>query len=250
MYTFEYRFYPKQFDKDFIEGYEDDMWWFISSLCKSGLALESCQNTIKFDKYYAYRIIAPEKGCLNDGNYNKYNVSFLKDLVEKSTKLPELEYIGENCDVIDCCTCENPSHYILFIENNSEEMPIICGDCMAPVPLYKFPKTYDDTEYFDILNWQKTYKACDMQFMQGIGEKHGYRMMNDPDSQLSTEGLRICSFLEEKTGKPFYYYLFRWYTNNKPLCPKCGEAWANKEPDKYNYDFVCHRCHLVSNNMR
>ena len=93
----------------------------------------------------------------------------------------------------DSCTCEAPSHYILFSECLWAASPIICGDCKCPVPLYKFPKTYDGTEYFDLLGWQKAYRACDRQFYEGIGERHGYKMMHDPNSLLSKEALQYCS---------------------------------------------------------
>ena len=133
-------------------------------------------------------------------------------VIEKSLKAPEIYLIGENYDVQNSCGCENPSHYVLYIRYGlSKEYPIICGDCEKSIPLYKFPKTYtDDEEYHDILCWQRLYSACDTQFMLGIGERHGYKMMNDLNSELSKEGLRICAFLEEKVNKPFYYFLFKY----------------------------------------
>ena len=44
--------------------------------------------------------------------------------------------------------------------------------------------------------------------------------MHDPNSLLSKEALQYCSIMEEKTGKPFYYFLFTYYKKNKPVCPK------------------------------
>ena len=216
MYTYEYRFYPRSFEPEELDVFIDNMQWFISCLYKNGQILSEFQNTVK---------------CAD------------------SAKPPELLYIGENYDVEDSCTCEAPSHYILFSECLWAASPIICGDCKCPVPLYKFPKTYDGTEYFDLLGWQKAYRACDRQFYEGIGERHGYKMMHDPNSLLSKEALQYCSIMEEKTGKPFYYFLFTYYKKNKPVCPKCGEPWANQKhaiSRKIRYDFVCHQCRLVA----
>lgn len=247
MYTFEYRFYPKQFDEAFINEFDSDRNWFISSLSKNGVILEAWQNTVKYETYYACRLIAPEMDSLDEKYYNKYNHQFLETVIKKSAKAPDYEYIGENYDDADCCNCDNASHYILYTSYNSSGSPILCGDCLSPVPLYKFPKTYDDSEYYDILCWQKVYRSCDTQFMQGVGERHGYYMIHNPKSAVSKEGLRICRFLEEQTGKPFYYFLYDYYKKNQSICPNCGNNWINHDFDSYNYNYVCKNCGLVSN---
>jgi Zn-ribbon-containing, possibly nucleic-acid-binding protein len=243
MFTFEYRFYPIHFNDEF----DEDMYWFLASLSKNGLILEDFQNTVKQPDHYACRLIAPTKDSLNEKFYNKYNHKFLNELIGKSARAPEFEFIAENYDVPDSCVCEKSSHFILHTSYNSSVSPIICGDCLDPVPLFDFPKTYDDSEYYDILNWKKVYKACDMQFMQGIGERHGYKMIHCHDSALTQEGLRICTYLEDRVSKKFYYFLYDYYEKNKRTCPKCGSDWVNLQSDVFNYNYVCHQCRLVSN---
>lgn len=249
MYTYEYRFYPNLFEQTEENDFVDDMQWFISSLYKNGQILSAYQNTVKCSDYFACRVVALEIDSLGEKYFNKYTTQFLKDVIKISKKPPELIYIGENYDVEDCCTCASPSSYILYTDRISFGPPIVCGDCRGYVPLYKFPKTYDETEYYDLLGWQKAYQACDRQFFEGIGERHAYNMMHDPNSFLSKEALRYSRLLEEKIGKPFYYFLFTYYKNNKPICPKCGEPWCNQDKEekfKLDYDYVCHRCRLVS----
>ncbi len=211
MYTYEYRFYPRSFEPEELDVFIDNMQWFISCLYKNGQILSEFQNTVKCAEYFACRIVAPERDSLSEKYGNRYTREFFEDVCKDSAKPPELLYIGENYDVEDSCTCEAPSHYILFSECLWAASPIICGDCKCPVPLYKFPKTYDGTEYFDLLGWQKAYRACDRQFFEGIGERHGYKMMHDPNSLLSKEALQYCSIMEERTRKPFYYFLFTYY---------------------------------------
>lgn len=249
MYTYEYLFFPKTFEEPEIDEFDDRMQWFIASLAKNGQILSAFQNTVKYADHYAYRVVALEMDSIDEKYNNKYTVQFLEEVIEMSAKPPELVFVGENYDIEDCCVCEAPSHYILFSESGFYAPPILCGDCKSPVPLYKFPKTYDNSEYYNLLGWQKVYQSCDRQFMEGIGERHGYKMMNDPDSLLSQEALKYCNMLEEKTGKPFYYYLFRYYSKNKLFCPKCKEAWKNNDQDKIHYEFVCHKCRLVSNDI-
>lgn len=249
MFTYEYRFYPKTFDKPEIDKFDNEMQWFIVSLSHNGQILSAYQNTVKYADHYACRVVALEKDSLNEKYNNKYTIKFLGNVKEMSLKPPELIWIGENYDIEDGCLCEAPSHYILCAHYADEAPPILCGDCQKSVPLYKFPKTYDNSEYYDLLSWQKVYQACDRQFFNGIGERYGYKMMHNPNSALSKEALQYCEFLEEKVGKPFYYFLFTYYRKNKPFCPKCGESWKNSEGDRIWYDYVCHKCRLVSNDI-
>ena len=139
------------------------------------------------------------------------------------------------------------SHYILDDDVSEFSSPILCGDCNRSVPLYRFPKTSHD-EYFDVLSWQEVYRACWMQYLQGIGERHGYRMMHSYKSDLAIEGHRICTYLETQTGKPFYYFLFKYYSYNRKTCSCCGEPWVNLD-QKYKYGYVCHKCRLVSDDI-
>lgn len=247
MFTYEYRFYPKTFTSPEIDDFDDDMQWFISSLVNNGQILSGYQNTVKFADHYACRIVALEMDSLSEKYANKYTEKFFEDVLKQSAKPPELVFIGENYDIEDCCLCAAPSHYIMYADCQSCAPPILCGDCKNSVVLYKFPKTYDHSEYFDLLGWQKAYQACDRQFLEGIGERHGYKMMHDPNSPLSRIALEYCRLFEEQVGAPFYYFLFRYYSKNRKLCPSCGENWGNCEPNKFHYDFICHRCRLVSN---
>lgn len=251
MLTYEYRFYPKQDDDEFIKEYLSDVNDFIASLIQNGLVLEEGQNTIRHENVFACRMIAPEKSSLDSAHHNKYNREFLEIVLQNSALPPVYECIGENYDVPDCCDCENPSHYVLYTSYDSSAPPIICGDCHDPVPLYKFPKTYDDSEYYDVLGWKRVYRACDIQFMKGMGERHGYYMIHSPKSTLSKEGMLICRFLEDATGKPFFYFLYDFYQKqNKQKCPSCGEDWVNQDMTRYNYDYVCSRCQLISNRLK
>lgn len=248
MFTFEYKFYPISFSESFINEFDEEMNFFLSALCKNGQILRDLQNTVVLEDHYACRIVAPEIDSLDKKYYNKYCRNSLDDLVNKSVKSPDCFLVGKNYELEKCCECSNPENYVLYSEHSSSATPILCAKCQKVVPLYTFPKTYDNEEYYDLLMWQKVYRACDIQFMSGDGERHAYNMMNNLDSPLSIEGSRICSFLEEKTGKAFYYFLFKYYRNNKSACPKCGNNWINMQ-SSLSYDCVCNNCRLVSNNI-
>jgi len=249
MYTFEFLFYPKSFEEPFINEFDYAMENFTSSLCSNGQIMFDFINTVKYSDHYAYRVVAPEPDSLNEKYYNKYCKQDFLIVSEMSLKEPELRLIGENYNFSDSCSCENSSHYVLYTENRDLSYPVVCGDCERNVPIYKLPRTYDNNnEYYDVWNWQYIYHACDKQFMYGMGERHGYKMMNDIKSPLSVEGLRICALWENLVQKPFYYFLFKYYRKNKPICPKCNENWVNHNKD-IKFEYVCEKCRLVSNDI-
>lgn len=250
MFTYEYTFYPQKTDKEFIYEYNADIQSFFGSLVCNGLILEDHQSITKADDFFTCRVVTPEIDSLETKYFNKYNIRDFDVIKSKSAKAPSYQFIGENFDVNDSCECKAPSHYVLYTSYCSSASPITCGDCLATVPLYKFPKTYDDSEYFDVLTWQKAYRACDMQFMKDIGERHGYYMIHNPKSALTKAGLEICRYLEERVKKPFYYFLYDFYSKNKPTCPNCGQDWINDDFSVLNYDFVCQKCRLVSNKCK
>lgn len=71
--------------------------------------------------------------------------------------------------------------------------------------------------------WAATYRACDALFMlSGTGERFGYRQMARLGSPLTREGREICQAMADRMGKPWYYYLHRYYSSQSKTCPGCG----------------------------
>lgn len=242
MEIFELSFSPKVMNQE----YEDLLGQFVEDLVLDGKVSGKGRNALKTENSYVYRLIVPEKESLDIKLFNEDCAMDWADITEFSVSEPKIAHIGEAMGMEPVCSCRNPSHYILFTMNGRGEPPVICGDCLKPVPLYRFKPTLDNVDYADILAWDKVYKACDAEFMGGIGERHAFKMMSDYSSALSEDALKICGELERTTKKPVYYFLFKYYTNPKKTCPKCGENWENFD-EKYQYDFVCHNCRLVSN---
>jgi len=67
---------------------------------------------------------------------------------------------------------------------------------------------------------------------------------------LSKMGLEICQAFEKATGKPFYYYLFRYYaryySTKKQNCPICGSEWKLAEDNTAFINYQCDKCRLVA----
>jgi predicted nucleic acid-binding Zn ribbon protein len=82
--------------------------------------------------------------------------------------------------------------------------------------------------------------------MEGIAERAVYQRLSKSTSDLSKVGQEICTAFENITGKPFYYYLFRYYSSHKPVCPVCSEFWRLDENNELFIDYQCHKCRLVA----
>jgi predicted nucleic acid-binding Zn ribbon protein len=184
---------------------------------------------------------------------NKYVLKEIAAAIELGFSEPQIQLIGAAPAISagTACNCQSSS-YVLYTHYLEIGSPIKCGDCFGHVPLYHLPKTYDGDEYYDIYIWDRNYRACDTLQMHGTGERFGIRQMSDLRSSLAKQGREICDKLTNLTGKPVYYYLYRYklkttITKEKQRrCPRCDGEWLLKQK-LYLFDFKCEACRLVSN---
>lgn len=186
----------------------------------------------------------------------KYHSEWVRKEISKLTESRITVFshpIAEALDSRECCKCADPSGYALFTGFLAlTGMPVHCLDCFDPVPLYKFP-TLARGEYYDLLMWESAYVACDTLFINSrVLEKSADRQLDAPQSALSKEGRKVAAEMAKLVGKPFYYYLHRFYCSDPDAeterpCPSCGGAWLLEEPLHHLFDFRCDRCRLLSN---
>ena len=81
------------------------------------------------------------------------------------------------------------------------------------------------------MSWQSDYQACDtLQMNCSTLEHPGLAEMSGLRSSLTQRGRKICDQIAESTGRPTYYYLFR-YSGRKDRrekrlnCPSCHRGW-------------------------
>ena len=110
--------------------------------------------------------------------------------IELGFSAPQIELIGESPGISEGTTCKcKSSSYILYNHYLANGSPVRCGDCFKDVPLYYLPKPYDGDEYYDVLGWERDYRACDnLQMNCKTGERFGIRQMSVVDSGLAKEG--------------------------------------------------------------
>lgn len=152
------------------------------------------------------------------------------------------------------CECRNGNFYVLFTNYVSIVSPLMCGICNEPIPLYKIP-VFEDHGYVPILNWQSNYQSCDtLQMNCEVGESWATEQMQNPESELSKQGRRICSKIETLTSAPTYYYLYncRSISENEDRlrpCPNCWGKWLIDNPTELYWlimCFKCDQCRLIS----
>ena len=221
-----------------IENYIFD---YLGVLYKNGQIMYEYDLIKENDSYCAYCKL-PEKTSLSEENNNKYVDEYDRNI--KQIFKYDLEYIGEDIDENNVCSCKLTSWYMLYASYLGEETPVICGDCGKFVPLYRLPKIMGQEEYFQELCWQKDYQNIDNLYVSGLSDRFTYRQMNYPNSQLSKNGIEICKEFEKVTNKPFYYYLAN-FKKNLTKCPICNQKWQENENSKI-VDFRCEKCRLVT----
>jgi predicted nucleic acid-binding Zn ribbon protein len=194
-----------------------------------------------------------EPDALDFKHANKYVQKEIAAAIELGFSAPQIEIIGASPNISEGTTCDcQSSSYILNTHYLEIGSPLKCGDCFAHIPLYHLPKTYDRDEYYDIVMWERDYRACDTLQMHCItGERFGIGQMSDPHSSLAKQGREICHRLTELTGKPTYYFLYRYKQRTNIIkekqrrCPSCDGEWL-VENQWHHFDFRCDRCRLVS----
>jgi len=192
-----------------------------------------------------------EKDAL-DQKHNNFYVNRQSQKVEElcNSKLQFAIAGKSNEGYTTACTCKKSDFYILITNYISIESPLTCGTCNKSMPLYKVPNYYDHG-YLPILSWETNYISCDSLQMNGeVGERWASNQMQEPKSQLSRQGLKICKKLEELTSIPTYYYLYNYRKDQNDqlvrLCSSCNNQWdLNKQLHGF-YDFKCDKCRLIS----
>lgn len=241
MYTFE--FIMKNFDNAALA---DKFAVYTKALELNGQILRRHKSYTEVGEVYQLRVVAPEKTTFEPDNEN-INVTGAREAFEAAYGESVVwTLVGANKNVTGSCECEHSPYYILRGNMKDTVSPVLCGKCGQSVPLYRLPRNYSREEYYDILEWQRAYNDLHDLFKQGLDERYAYEMLNKANSSLNVEGRRIAKALNEKTGIPVYYHMFKYYGKNKNECPICGEEWKNNDSE-YNVDYICHRCKLVAN---
>jgi predicted nucleic acid-binding Zn ribbon protein len=133
------------------------------------------------------------------------------------------------------------------------ESPVKSPEFDISFPLYELPISPKTREYLN--SWADAYRDHDSIWIRsGALEMAAYKQLADPRSELAEEGREYCKEIEISTGKPTFFYLYRYYGRrsgeDKRPCPLCGRQWNVMNPSAaYKFaafHFLCDKCRLVS----
>ena len=146
------------------------------------------------------------------------------------------------------------SALVLYYQPYHRETPLWNLADFSVVPLHFIPRTYQDTEYYDIWCWWGDYKATYRLWNEVL---YAQRTLRDqlflPDSHLNADGRKLCAHIEQLSGIPTYYYVYRAYDRRslrQELAYQLGVDHKDQSEivhDNANYQFINHKERLVSN---
>src|SRR5260370_2017382 len=145
--------------------------------------------------------------------------------------------------------CKAPSEYILCGTGATCASPVRCGDCFAPVSLYRIQPAEDKLCSW-ILAWLHAYEACRRLDIQcPTLERAVGRELSRLDSSLVGRGREICLEIEARTGRPTYYCLDSGEAPSSKAscrCPGCAGPWLSIRPWLGLFFLRCEPCRLLA----
>jgi predicted nucleic acid-binding Zn ribbon protein len=228
---------------------ESAIWSFLVALLDGGNVVDHrpiAVATVRDD--YRATVSLPEREALASSWHNAGIRTKKLALAEAGLKLGPVCIVGKNPDSQVVCNCRRPPALIMVLGDT----PLTCSDCGGKVPLYRISRMRRHGNDHGLRYWAHRYRAVDDLWTgSDVGEQFAYRQLSQHDSDLSKLGRSTCRRIENTTGIPTYYYLYRWYARSMPserrrTCPSCGRKWLQEPPWMDGYDFRCDRCRLVS----
>jgi predicted nucleic acid-binding Zn ribbon protein len=190
-------------------------------------------------------VMLPEADALDAANNNSHAERILPTCGPTTVTI-----LGRDPYLPDCCTCPSRSAMGLFTHFRTIAPPVVCLDCINPIPLYRLPRLRDD-EQLEILNWMEDNRACDTLLMHGnTGERFCEEQLVRYDSSLSRNANFVARSLERILRIPVYYFIHENHarTSDPDLagrCPSCEAPWQVFDKAKM-FSLRCAECRLLS----
>ena len=224
----------------------------IGLLMKNGQVLGDGSAVAQIPAGFSSTVTLPERTSLLPRFNNRYVTEALAGLGSQGLRAPRTRIVGRAPSGAVADRCARPSWRVLFTTFLCIDSPVRCGDCFAPVPLYRLPER-EPFRREALRFWAHAWQACDrLQMGCRVGERFGTDQISSPTSDLGRWGRELCARVRRLTKIPTYLYLYRGGAKSRSReerrrCPLCDGPWRLKEPLHQMFDFKCNRCRLVSN---
>lgn len=229
----------------------DEFNYLLSTFYKNGQIEKQNLDCFIADNFIKSYVTTLDKNSLNKKYRNEYTNKQLIKIEKLCEAKIQHKIIGTSVDNFKgSCKCKNHSFFILYTHLFDNSSPVICGTCFKVKPLYTL--SLDEKTLYEILSWQDNYKSCDtLQLQSTVGEQWATKQMTEHNSQLSRQGLELCSKIKNTTGVSTFYYLFNYRKiklekDRLRKCPSCNSPWLLEKQLNKLYDFKCDKCELIS----
>ncbi|WP_158589075.1 Zn-ribbon-containing protein [Alginatibacterium sediminis] len=228
---------------------------YIEALRDCGLVIGREFPSHMVESAFITRAMSPRADSVTRKNYSKLCLKAVDDLHAAGVLEPKVAVKGIDlhADHSDPCYEEGqPSWQIVYTNYLSSCTPLRCGDHFMPIPLQFFEQTLGARDFKPLLQWQQNWMALDELQMLGTAlVEPARRQISEFDSELSKQGRSLAQQIENLSGVPTYYYIYRGggqslATEQERLCPSCGGQWRLAHELHDVIDFKCDNCKLVS----
>ena len=193
-------------------------------------------------------------------NYSKYGGERLDQIRKEFGQAPALTILDDDVPS-RFPSLKSASFLVLSGDFWRNDHPVRRGRDGYGLPAYLLQLDQIDPSICHNLHvWKRRYEAYfDVWFHTATLEMPAYREIAEPKSALSREARDYCKDIEQSTGIPTYYHLYRYYgkrgDEKSRRCPLCGDKWLlekpyiNKQRDWEIY-YLCEKCRITSDRSR
>lgn len=199
---------------------------------------------------FQVRVSLPEQTSLSPQNQNDWVTQAVEYAEQCGVRCEGIEIVGRDYNENDTSPNVTPSFQLLYTTYVDSGSPLYDGDRLQAMPLYRLGDQPALTE--QMIKWQESWQACDqLQMNGGALEVEALAQISEHDSALSQQGRALCTEIEQVSGVPTYYYLYRLGDDEQAeegrRCPCCQGEWKLAEPLHDIFHFKCNACRLISN---
>ena len=223
---------------------------YVYFLERTGQVLKREHMIIEHENTVRIPVLSPEIEAFNAENSTDYALEIRKK-IEKQSRT-NIQYVQTGKDEDNFPNYQIPQHSSFYILYYGQSSPLLCGDTLKGIPLYKIPYTaHNNMDYDNINFWQNDYERLYGLWL-GIYEEFATKELQEVDSEINKIGRELCSIIEKKTGVPTYYFLFNYRSWSKEedarrKCPLTGNNWKIKGATVDDLiAFKCEKSRLVS----
>lgn len=220
-----------------------NQWLYNGQVIGREMAVTYHQNA------FQVRLSVPEQTSLLPENNSIEVNEALAQAAEYGVIFEYFELIGRDYQAEETSDNSAPHFQLLYTTHLDTCSPLYDGDHFRPIPLYRLKNQALSEQ---LLHWQEDWQACDKLQMNGTTlEQHALVQISEAESELAQQGRALCHQLEQQSGIPTYYYLYRLgqdlAAEQQRTCPICHGNWRLAEPLHDIFHFQCEKCRLISN---